>query len=132
MAGDFRVRPVGLDRLTARLNRLAQNLPEAVGQELYRDMVGVMFESQKIVPYDEGDLHDSGETDRPEISGSSVSVSLHYGSATVDYALIQHEDLSLSHQQGGQAKFLSDPLFQWADDGPKDVAERAVNRAGRR
>jgi hypothetical protein len=132
MAGDFRVRPVGLDRLTARLNRLAQNLPEAMGQELYRDMVGVMFESQKIVPYDEGDLHDSGETDRPEISGSSVSVSLHYGSATVDYALIQHEDLTLRHQQGGEAKFLESALHQWSGNGPKDVAERAIQRAGRR
>jgi hypothetical protein len=131
MAGGITVRPVGLDRLTARLTGLASTLPDAVAAELYRDMVGVMFESQKIVPYEEGDLHDSGETDRPEINGGRVSVTLHYGGGNVDYALVQHEDLTLNHPNGGEAKFLESALHQWADDGPKAVANRALRRAAR-
>lgn len=132
MAGDIRVRTAGLDRLAARLTGLAASLPDAVAAELYRDMVVVMAESQRIVPYDEGDLHDSGEVDRPEVGGGAVSVSLHYGSSTVDYALRQHEDLTLNHPNGGQAKFLETPLHAWTDDGPKDVAQRAIRRAVRR
>lgn len=132
MAGNIRVRTTGLDQLSARLNQLAQNLPDAVGQELYRDMVGVMFESQKIVPYEFGDLHDSGEVDRPEVTSTRASVKSHYGSATVDYALIQHENLEYHHPQGGQAKFYEVPFMAWAESGPRDVVERALRRAVRR
>ena len=131
MAG-LRVSVTGLSAFTRRLGAVATKLPDAMAAELYRDMVGVMLESQKIVPYDEGDLHDSGETDRPEVDGGSVSVTLHYGSGSVDYALIQHENLEYHHPQGGQAKFLETPLHAWSDNGPKAVTERALRRVVRR
>lgn len=131
MAGDIGVTITGLDQLTARLNQLAQQLPEAVGRELYRDMAGVMAESQQIVPVDTGALRDSGEVDRPETSGGNVSVSLHYGGGSVDYALIQHERLDYHHPNGGSAKFLEVPLHQWADAGPQAVVERAVRQVAR-
>lgn len=132
MAGTIRVRTRGLDVLASRLTGIASSLPDAVGAELYREMVGVMFESQKIVPYEEGDLHDSGEVDRPETTGGKVAVRLHYGDATVDYALIQHENLDYHHPQGGQAKFLEVPLHAWAEGGPQEVVSRALRRAVRR
>jgi hypothetical protein len=99
---------------------------------MYRDLVGVMFESQKVVPYDEGDLHDSGETDRPQYEGDRVRVVLHYGGGNVDYAVIQHEDLTLNHPHGGQAKFLETALHAWADDGPRNVVISALRRVARR
>jgi len=133
MAGTFRVRVDGLQGLRSALGAFAeQKLPEALGQELYRDMVGVMLESQDQVPYDEGDLHDSGEVDRPRFSGSSVEVVLHYGSASVPYALVQHENLDYKHPRGGKAKFLEDPLNAWGEDGAKEVAQRAIRRAAGR
>src|SRR5690242_18389308 len=104
------VQVAGLDRVLLSLGALSAKLPGAVADPLYRDMVVVMAESQKIVPYDEGDLHDSGETDRPEIDGGKVEVVLHYGGGNVDYALIQHENLEYRHPNGGQAKFLQQPL----------------------
>lgn len=123
----------GLDRVLQKLRAIGDRLPQAAGDELYRDMVGVMFQSQAIVPFDEGDLHDSGEVDRPQVSGPTASVSLHYGSSSVDYALVQHEDLSLNHPNGGQAKFLETPLQDWASsDAPRQVVERALRRAVRR
>lgn len=132
MAGDIRIKTVGLDRLTARLHGIAARLPEALGAELYRDMVGVMAKSQDIVPYDEGDLHDSGEVDRPEVDGSGARVVLHYGSASVPYALTQHENMEYAHPRGGEAKFLEKVLNAWTADGPEDVAARAIKRVARR
>lgn len=126
MAGLMSVKVTGLPAFEARLQKLAGRLPAAMGESLYRDMVGVMLESQKIVPFEEGDLHDSGEVDRPEIDGGKASVSLHYGSATVNYALIQHENLTYHHPNGGSAKFLETPLHQWADAGPAAVVRRAL------
>ncbi len=126
MPSGLSVSLTGMSQLAARLNRFSANLPDAVGRELYRDLVGVMFESQKIVPYDEGDLHDSGETDRPQISGGTISVSLHYGGGSVDYALIQHENLDYQHPRGGQAKFLESVLNQWTAHGPQEVVARAL------
>ena len=120
------VQVVGLDRVLLSLGALSAKLPGAVGDALYRDMVVVMAESQKIVPYDTGELHDSGETDRPEIDGGKVEVTLHYGGGNVDYALIQHEELSYRHTPPGRAKFLEDPLNQWTGDGPESVVRRAL------
>lgn len=116
----------GVEQLALALGSIGARLPHLVAEALYRDMVGVMFESQKIVPFDEGDLHDSGEVDRPTVDAGRVGVVLHYGSTTVDYALVQHEDLTLSHPNGGQSKFLEQPLHQWADDGPAAVLRRAI------
>lgn len=120
-----------LDQLPLSLGALGAKLPGAVADTLYRDMVGVMFESQKIVPYDEGDLHDSGETDRPEVSGGKVSVDLHYGGGNVDYALIQHEDMTLHHPNGGQPKFLESVLHQWGSAGAESVVKRALREVRR-
>jgi hypothetical protein len=120
------VQVVGLDRVLLSLGALSAKLPGAVADPLYRDMVVVMAESQKIVPYDEGDLHDSGETDRPEIDGGKVEVTLHYGGGSVDYALVQHERLDYRHPNGGQAKFLDQPLSAWTQGGPESVVRRAL------
>ena len=129
MAGLIDVKVVGLPAFTARLARFAARIPGEMGDSLYRDMVAVMLESQGEVPYDEGDLHDSGEVDRANVSGASVSVSLHYGSASVDYAKIQHENLAYHHPHGGKAKFLIDPLERWNGDSSRRGA--MVTRAFR-
>ncbi len=120
------VQVTGLDQLALALGSLAARLPVAVADALYRDMVIVMAESQKIVPYEFGDLHDSGETDRPEVNGGRVSVVLHYGGGSVDYALIQHENMEYSHPRGGQSKFLEQPLSAWTAGGPESVLKRAL------
>lgn len=133
MAGAFRVQATGLDGFIAGLSKLSTDLPRALGDELYHDAVVVMADSQKIVPYDEGDLHDSGEVDRPQVNGARVEVRLHYGDAQVDYALVQHEDLTLNHPNGGSAKFLETPFEAWKASGePAQAITRALRRvAGR-
>jgi hypothetical protein len=125
MAG-MSARVTGLSQFSARVNQLAASLPDRAGDALYREMVGVMVESQKIVPYDEGDLHDSGEVDRPQVSGGTVGVTLHYGGGNVDYALEQHQNAELHHPNGGQAYFLAIPLYAWTGAGPERVARKAL------
>jgi hypothetical protein len=54
------------------------------------------------------------------------------GSVVVDqvYAQRQHEDLNLNHPQGGQAKYLSQPLMDSRDDYLKRVARTVLEDGG--
>jgi hypothetical protein len=119
----------GVDEFRNNLRKLKGGLRAGVQRELYADTVAVMAESQEIVPYRTGELHDSGEVDRPVTTGSGIHVKLHYGSPTVRYALKQHEDLQLQHPNGGQPKFLETPLRKWTAKGPADVVKRALKDA---
>jgi hypothetical protein len=69
--------------------------------------------SQPLVPVETGELRDSGEV-RQEGSKAIVS----YDAVAEDgfpYGIRQHEDLSLHHPNGGQAKFLEQPMHTEAD-----------------
>lgn len=70
--------------------------------------------SQPLVPVEEGVLKASGRVVRDE-TGQAVT----YGkdddgdgthAPSNQYAAIQHEDLTLNHPNGGQAKFLETPM----------------------
>lgn len=127
---EFTTTTEGLVEFKAKLQKVKAGLRPNTGKELYRDMLVVMGESQEIVPYDEGDLHDSGEVDRPKITASGVHVGLHYGNpTTVNYALKQHEDEELHHPNGKQAKFLQKPFYGWSKNGPRRVARAAVQKS---
>lgn len=60
----------------------------------------LLDESNKIAPIDEGNLIGSGETD---VDPDKLEASIFYD---VPYAVHQHEDMTLSHKNGRQAKFL--------------------------
>lgn len=66
---------------------------------------GVLDESLKEVPRDDGRLAASGKVEK--ISEGHYRVS--YGGGDIgEYAVKQHEDLSLKHSEGEKAKFLED------------------------
>lgn len=68
----------------------------------------LLTESQALVPVDTGDLKDSGRVTQ---HGSKATVS--YDVLSPDgypYGIRQHEDLTLHHPNGGQAKFLEQPM----------------------
>lgn len=60
--------------------------------------------SSGLVPHEEGDLERSGDVDKDENRGA---VSVFYDRP---YAERQHEDLTLRHDQGRQAKYLEQPM----------------------
>ena len=62
-------------------------------------------EANRIAPIEEGTLVRSGQVSRDD-RGGRVAVS--YDTA---YAVVQHEDTQLRHDDGRQAKFLEDAML---------------------
>jgi len=66
----------------------------------------ILAESVKIVPLDEATLQDSGkaEVDEANLTGTV--------SFDTPYAVVQHEDLTLNHPNGREAKYLEKPWLE--------------------
>jgi len=106
-----------LDRIAAEAHQKAAAAIYEVGNE-------VMGQSKRLVPVDTGALKGSGYVDQPRVELGRVSVEIGYGGPAAQYAVRQHEDLSLNHPQGGQAKFLEQPLS--ALDLAREIAARVT------
>ena len=65
--------------------------------------------SSERVPLEEGDLDRSGEVSSDRASGT-VAVSYDR-----PYAVRQHEDMTLRHDEGRTAKYLEDPMHEEID-----------------
>lgn len=74
--------------------------------------------SQDLVPVDTGELKKSGKVVKVGESGRKVSYQVVYealapwknsSNGVFNYAWIQHEDMTLKHPNGGQAKYLEEP-----------------------
>ena len=104
--------------LSAELKQYFKEAPEKALQAskaaLYAEAEGIMTQSKEIVPIDTTTLRQSGTVLLPEVQDGKVSVTMGYGGNAEDYALKQHEDLTLFHPNGGTAKFLEIPLKQAA------------------
>lgn len=68
----------------------------------------ILGESQKLVPVDTGILQKSG-TMTTDKANKTVTISYN-----TPYALKQHEDGSLKHPRGGEAKYLERPFNEKA------------------
>lgn len=60
--------------------------------------------SSSLAPHEEGDLERSGEVSKDPSTGA-VAVSYDR-----PYAVRQHEDMTLRHDEGRQAKYLEEPM----------------------
>ncbi len=121
----------GLDAALRDVRAARADLLPALGRGLYWEAQPVMQRSQGLVPVDEGDLRDTGTVHDPEASGATVSVELTYGGGAVDYAERVHEDLSMRHPRGGQAKFLEQPFLEAANGMGERVGALAAREIGR-
>lgn len=83
----------------------------------------VLGVSNSRVPFEEGDLAGSGSVSD---DGESV-VAISYDE---DYAPRQHEDMSLKHDAGREAKFLEKSINEERDRVTEFVAEGARRRLG--
>lgn len=85
--------------------------------------------STERVPIEEGTLMRSGKAgvDEAELIGM-VTYSARNDKDGYDYAVRQHEDLTLRHAAGRTAKFLEAPLLEEKDTMAKIVAE-TIRRA---
>jgi hypothetical protein len=115
----------------ARKMRQAPDLAMlALKAALFEEQSAVIAEAQTRTPVDTGTLRGSGTVLPPEQNGSQVEVVAGFGGAAQQYAIRQHEDLSLSHSVG-QAKFLEQPFLERAPKIPSNIAKR-VERAWER
>jgi hypothetical protein len=90
---------------------------------LYREAEVEMIESKKRCPRDTGTLYNSGHVQPPEDTKDGISVTMGYGGAAEDYAIVQHENLEFHHKVG-QAKFLESVLQESAPYLLERIAKR--------
>lgn len=96
--------------------------------------------ADELVPFAEGTLHGSQETN-PKVTGTVLEVEIAYGGPAAPYALVQHENVHLSHppkSQGGSPvapgqgrgpKYLEYPTKLVAKRAEKIIAD-SIERAG--
>lgn len=114
----------GLEEFTRTLDATPARLLQAAGGGLYRRAEAIMADAKEhYVPVDLGILRDSGHVELPEVTAEGVQVALGFGGAAQDYAVIQHEDLSLAHPNGGGPKYLERPLLAHGEHLLADLAE---------
>lgn len=111
----------GVDKLQARLRKLAIKTPAGVGAALFQEAQGIMAESKEsFVPVDLGTLRVSGKVQKPNIMPVGATVTMGYGGSAAPYALAIHEHPSdaspptwgsddVNFKRGGP-KYLEKPL----------------------
>lgn len=115
----------GLHELQANLQKVQRDTRESMILAAVKHANKVMAESKGLVPIDKGPLMISGEVLEPEVTDAGVTIDLVYGTSepTSNYAIVQHERLDFNHPNGGQAKYLEQPLLAMADDLTRELAE---------
>ena len=103
----------GTTEMTRKLQEIRQRYPKVIANAMYQEAQIEMTESKRRVPVDTGTLRASGTVGRPVIRGEVINVTLSYGGAAKDYAIIQHERLDFFHEVG-EAKFLESVLNESA------------------
>ncbi|WP_433793940.1 hypothetical protein [Actinoplanes sp. CA-252034] len=80
--------------------------------------------STQLAPHEEGDLARSGEVSS-DADGQTFAVSFDR-----PYAVRQHEDLTLRHDDGKQAKYLEEPMSSEHDTMLRLIASRSQGLLG--
>lgn len=101
----------GTDKLARFLRDFPAKAEIVVGGALYEEAESIMAKSKPLVPVDTGTLRNSGHVALPEKEMGRLTVTLGYGGAASDYALIQHERTDYHHTVG-RAKFLEEPVLE--------------------
>jgi hypothetical protein len=124
VADDLGIDLSAFDRLGRQLVEMGDEAMPALAATLFERAEYTMTRSKEtFVPVDKGILRGSGYVEPPVIDGLDVSVTLGYGGPAGAYALKQHEDETLNHPRGGQAKYLSDPVQETAATLGEDLAD---------
>jgi hypothetical protein len=116
---------VGTNELIKNLQAAGPRGVKAVGCGLYLMGNNVLSEAKKECPVDTGIMKNSGYVTLPQVSGNNVVVECGFGGASKAYVVRQHEDVTLNHPGGGNAKFLQNPLYRAKGSLGKNVANYA-------
>lgn len=100
-------------------DRVAAILEDATMDGLELAAEHLLQVSSSLVPHEEGDLERSGEVSKDE---DDLAVAVSYDRP---YAVRQHEDLTLRHDEGRRAKYLEEPMSTERDVMLKLIAKAA-------
>lgn len=104
----------GVKEMERNLSGIATEFPKDAGAALLNAAEAVLSLSLRVyVPVDLGPLRASGQTAGPEHTKKLIIVVIAFGSPTVDYAVVQHEEPDFQHTVG-EYKYLETPLMQAA------------------
>ncbi len=87
-----------------RGKEIAAAVHEAAVRGLTKAGEHLLGESRNLVPLEEGTLERSGTV---HVDEDNLTVTVAYDTA---YAVVQHEDLTLKHAHGREAKYLEKPM----------------------
>lgn len=94
----------GFKELYKNLGLLEDEIQTAAFKGMRKLANNILAESQKIVPVDTGTLKESGNV------SSDKNTNIVTISYNTPYARKQHEDNTLNHPKGGEAKYLERPF----------------------
>ena len=95
----------GAKSSVANIRKMDKATRKAFFEELVKIAGEILQHSQdKYVPVLTGDLKNSGRLNA--FPGYYPTVEIGFGGGAVDYAVLQHENLSFNHPRGGSAKYL--------------------------
>ena len=113
----FRLEFEGIPQLAQALQRLASQAQAVMVQAVTDEAARILDASFPLVPVDTGLLLTTGMVER-ETDGATVRYG---GHGLAPYALVVHEDVTMNHPNGGQAKFLQQPFLAALDGMPGRV-----------
>lgn len=91
------------------IGKILKAQKEAAARGLQKGAEHLLQVSRELVPHEEGTLERSGVASVDE-AGLRAAVSF-----DTPYAVRQHEDLTLKHDEGRQAKYLEEPMMTERD-----------------
>lgn len=107
----------GFKEVYQKLGLLEEEIIETAFKGIKKLGEVILGESQKLVPVDTGTLKRSGTT---QSSKKDHSVTISYNTP---YARKQHEDNTLNHPRGGQAKYLERPFNEKSGEAETYIAD---------
>jgi hypothetical protein len=114
----FTIEIDGLDVLQQQFRQLAIQAHQALVQALNAEAERILDQSIPLVPVDTGLLVSTGMVEKQPF-GADIRYG---GHGIADYAALVEFDTTMNHPNGGQAHFLSEPLFAATGDMPVRLA----------
>lgn len=113
------------------IKKLQAQLPNEFQAALYQEAELESTECKRRCPVEFGPLRASIHVDGPTREGRKVQCAIVAGGPSAPYALIVHEDLEATHDDG-EAKFIERPLREAAPYMAERIAKRIdLNKAAK-
>ena len=102
---------VGFKELLHKMKRVSYDAPVATAFGAYEGLQEIIKDAKERAPKDTKMMAMSGYVTPPSVrDGAAVSMEAGFGGGSEDYVVRVHEDLTMPHPNGGEAKFFSNAM----------------------